>query len=891
MESSARITSTYRIQFSPLFKFSDASRLVPYLKEMGISHVYSSPIMEALPGSVHGYDVADFSRIREELGGEKHFEELNSSLRNAGIGWIQDFVPNHMAMDTRNPYIRDVLEKGMSSEFSALFDIYWDHPAFEDGKLCLPILDRPYYTELEDGNFSFHIAKGIVLRYKGTDIPLNPMTYGKLLGREVPPRALIYLSVYGGAMGGKNAPTGRADEVSGLHDLLEKLESAGKNMSLTDKVISMQNYSLRERLSTAFEINYRRFFAVNGLICLREEDAEVFWKVHEKLLSLLESGKIDGIRIDHADGLLDPGKYLRMLREATGNAYIVVEKILGRDEQLDNGWPVQGTTGYDFLGKVTSLMCSGPDLPGLHDAYTEFTGEEYEKNKTLHSLKLETVDSLFPAVLDIIAHAFWKALRRNPHGRGLTLHGTREAIREILAHTGIYRTYLSGSEHSERDRGELRAIIQKSSECRRDLSAYFDALEMAIDHFEETPEFGTAIQILQQYMPAMYAKPVEDRLFYIYNRLVSLNEVGANPFDWPVSVSDFHEFNRERRANFPLSMNALSTHDTKVSEDVRARICVLSEIPGEWMDAVQRWHRINSGLSASYKGSICPSANEEYYIYQLLLGSYPDSLEELGKYRERLLAHLVKSIREAGVHTGWDSPNPEYERLYTGFFTSILDSSRGREFLDGFRKMQNLVSYHGFLNSLSQKILQLTAPGIPDTYQGTEIWNFNLVDPDNRREVDFMRIEEIHRQVTGEFRHGPGVVGSYLRNYSDGRIKLLVSAVLLNLRKEMPEVFLEGNYVPVHVSGPHEGNVVAFLRKAGGKTLLVLVPRLTVSLGRMRIPAGKSVWAGDSISVPESADCDFEDVFTGRIRSLSSGSSVPVGDLMEDTPFCVMVSR
>lgn len=883
------VKSTYRIQFSPQFKFSDFLQLAQYMKELGISHVYASPIMEAVPGSVHGYDVTDFSQIREELGGEKNFNILNSSLKDMGIGWIQDFVPNHMAMDTRNPYIRDVLEKGRMSEFSGLFDIYWEHPAFENGKLCFPILDRPYFLELEAGNFSFAISDWLVLRYKGIDIPLNTVSYEKLLGQELSNKALNYFS---SRKADKNnqIDTSRVSNDDTLNKILEKLEKSGKNMELSDKVISEQKYSLRERISTTFEINYRRFFAVDGLICLREENNGVFDQVHKKLLSLVESGTIDGIRIDHVDGLFDPEKYLHKLRESAGNVYLIVEKILGNNESLDSSWPVQGTTGYDFLGKVTSLMTSGGNLADLHQIYTKFTGEQYDEIRTQYDLKLETINSLFPAVLDILGHTFWKALQRKPRGRGLTFRGIREAIREMLAHTMIYRPYLSGPHFFEKDSEILKTLIRRSADSRNDLSTYFDVLEIMVDHVADVHEYSTAIQVLQQYMPAVYAKPIEDRLFYIYNRLISLNDVGLNPFDQPASVDDFHDFIKKKMENFPLSINTLSTHDTKVSEDVRSRICVLSEIPSEWEKAVQDWHKINSRFSTVYKGNQCPSANEEFYIYQLILGSFPNSGEELEIYRERILNHLMKSIREAGVHTNWESPDTEYEEHYTNFVKSVLDGSGNPEFSDNFQYLQHLVSYHGFLNTMSQKILQLTVPGIPDTYQGTEIWNFNLVDPDNRREVDFKKITEMHRKVTEEFKRDPEVVRTYLEKYRDGRIKMLVVSVLLNLRKDNPEVFLDGNYLPVHVQGPHKDNIVAFLRSNGTKTILVLVPRLTLSLGRMILPVGSSIWSDDTVTVPDSVDSDFTDVFTGQHRHISSGSKINVGELMESVPFCVLVS-
>lgn len=891
MDGKSTVTSTYRIQFSPYFTFGDALQLVTYLKELGISHVYSSPIMEAVPGSVHGYDVTDFSRIRQELGGEADFKKLNKTLRENGIGWVQDFVPNHMAMDTRNPYIRDILEKGRGSPFAGFFDIDWDHPAFSGGKLCLPFLEKPYYTELKSGSFSFGLGNGIVLMYKDIEIPVSRSSYQLLLGSDLAAKAL---QMFQETEDGSVLPRPR-EYITDLEEMIleisEKLEISGKDINLVDSVVSMQNYSLRYWRSTAYETNYRRFFAVNGLICLREEDPEVFGKVHEKLLSLIRSGDVDGIRIDHVDGLFNPEGYLRNLREAAGDLYIIVEKILEQDESLNEDWPIQGTSGYDFLGRVTSLMCPVQNSHNLDTVYRDFSGYNYEESSIIYSSKLNAIDKLFPAVLDSITSSFWKGISKLPYGRDSTFHGMRDAIREILAHTPVYRTYITRGDPSGKGLTLLNSIIQVSRGFRPDLSSYFDAIEMFISQYNKLQDAGIAIQILQQYMPAILAKSVEDTLLFTYNRLISLNDVGINPFHAPNSVASFHDFNTSRMQNTPLSMNALSTHDTKLSEDIRARISVLSEIPLEWNKTVQYWHNTNSRYSAGNNGGLCPSKNEEYYIYQLLLGSYPFSDGEHGKYKERLLGHLIKSIREAAVSTNWEKPDHSYEKQYTDFVNALLDHSLNAEFVEDFMRMHSLVSFHGFLNSITQKILQMTSPGIPDTYQGTEIWNFNFVDPDNRRKVNFRNINDLHRKVMTEFALDRGVVGRYLNEYADGRIKLLVTSVILNLRRNNPDLFLKGSYLPILVEGPFSDNLVAFSRSFGKVSLLVVVPRLTTSLGRMQLPVGKSIWSGNFVIIPKTLSGSFEDVFTGRVQKPVEGGRIEIGELFSDAPFSVMISR
>lgn len=891
MEARNPVISTYRIQFSPAFTFRDAGGISTYLAELGISHLYASPIMEAIPGSVHGYDMTDFSRIREELGGETDFNALNSRLKDNGIGWIQDFVPNHMAMDTRNPYLRDILEKGRLSEFSRFFDIYWNHQAFQEGKICFPILHRPYYLELTGDNFSFGIENGLVLRYRNINIPLDPISYGKLLGRDLSTMALnFYSGKYRFNYGGTN-PSMKVDKNELEGKISEKLAESVNDRKLIDDVISMQNYSLRHWTSTAYEINYRRFFAVNKLICLREEDSEVFGEVHQKLLSLVSSLKIDGIRIDHVDGLFNPGKYLNKLRNLTGNVYIVVEKILEKEELLNGKWPVQGTTGYDFLGIVASVMCSPSGFHSLDTFYRKFVGEDFERGVTLYYLKLETMDRLFPGVLEIVANEFWKSMRRRPYGRDLTFQGMKNALREILAHSPIYRTYLPDEPSPASQIAILNSSIADARESKKGFSEYFDAFELFINSYARDRDALRAIQVMQQYMPAVYAKPIEDRLFYIFNRLISLNDVGINPFDEPVSPEGFHEFNKSRLKRNPTTMNTVSTHDTKVSEDVRARIDVLSEIPEELEKYVQEWHNINSALLAITNGKECPSRNEEYYAYQLLLGSYPVHKEELEKYGERILGHLVKSIREAGINTSWDEPDPAYEAQYSSFMNSLLDASINQRFIESFGKLQKVVSFHGFLNSISQKILQLTVPGVPDIYQGTEVWNFNLVDPDNRRKVDFQRLVDLQHTVRREFQRDHGVIASYLDKPGDGKIKMLVTTVLLTLRREMPEVFLYGSYIPIYADGPRKGNLVAFARSYEEKSVIVVVPRLTVSLGKMKLPLGNETWSGNSIKIPVGISGDFENVFTGRVHSLQPGVIVQMEDLLEQTPFSVLVLK
>lgn len=888
MNAGSEVISTYRIQFSPYFRFNDAIDLTDFLKEIGVSHVYASPVMEAVPGSVHGYDVTDFSRIRQELGGEEGFNELSKRLELQGIGWIQDFVPNHMAMDPANPYLSHVLTDGRKSRYAALFDIDWDHPAFSAGKVCLPVLEKPYVDELMSGNFSFFVKDGIMLKYMNMEIPLSEPSCEIILGRKLYERLGWILSENSEDTRRKTGEN-RDTHIEFLNEVARKLQKVNNDRKLIHEVLSLQNYILRYRGTTKYEINYRRFFAVNGLICLREEDPGVFEKVHEKILSLINTGKIHGLRLDHVDGLFSPVQYLRRLREVSGNAYIVVEKILERNEHLSSSWPIQGTSGYDFLREVTLLSFDARNSQKLDSIYREFTGNKMKWPDSIYLHKLEAIDSLFPAVLETVSQMFWKGIRSRSFGSGFTYPGIREALREILANIPIYRTYICPESPSENDKEILRSVIEVSKRNRPLITSELDAIEYYVRECDSDSEVSRTVQTLQQYMPAVMAKAVEDKLFFRYNRIISLNEVGMNPFDQDTSTKSFHNFNAVRMKNHPLSMNVLSTHDTKMSEDVRARINVLSEVPDEWKKLVELMHLRNPLLSGD-GGNKTISRNDEYYIYQILLGSYPLAEEEMANYRERLMGHIIKAVREAGIETNWETTDSKYEAALTGFVDSILNSNRESGFAVEFWDMYSTVSFHGSMNSITQKILQMMSPGIPDIYQGSEIWNFNFIDPDNRRKVDFQKIIRLHRNVVNEFQNDHGVIKSYLNDYGNSKIKVLLTSLLLNLRKTNPSLFLSGAYTPIQADGPLQENIISFSRSTGAKTLIVAVPRLTVSLRRMELPVGRQTWDGNYIKIPEFISGSFRDLFTDKQFDIKPGTKIEAGDLFAILPFTVLVS-
>lgn len=878
MGTTGTVVSTYRIQFSPYFRFSDAAGLAGYLESLGISHVYASPILEAVPGSVHGYDMTDFSRIREELGGEDSFVQLNGELRKHSIGWIQDFVPNHMAMDLNNPYLADVLSRGRSSEYSEFFDIDWNHWAIGSGKMALPVLGETYSAALSREMFSFVLRESICLEYGDGLYPVSPESLESLLGSDL---AREWLSHRGNGRGDPGVPEELKARVESA------LSEANSSPDRIDRALKLQHYSLRYWKSSANEINYRRFFAVNGLICLREERPEVFATVHGKILELAGSGYFDGIRIDHVDGLFSPAGYLRKLRSEIGGLYLVVEKILEQDESLDENWPVSGTTGYDFLSHVTPVFCSSGNSHGLDAVYSRFTGEEYREETMALESKRSVIASLFPGVMDNLAMLFWRELRRKPYGRDITFRGLLEALEELLVHMPIYRTYIDDGDPSSRGLKLLNSVIQAARSGRADLAPELTALETLINGYQEDETAAAALQTLQQYMPGIYAKSIEDRLFFTYNRLISLNEVGINPFHASNSVESFHNFNMARRSIFPTTMNVLSTHDTKLSEDIRARINVISEMPAEWEAVLAGLGSMNSRHRRKFNGKECPSRNEEYYFYQLLAGSLPLDGGDAGSYAERLKAHLLKSIREAGVNTSWGSPDRAYERQYTRFIDEALKSALPREIL----RFISTVVFHGCINSLSQKTLQMTCPGVPDIYQGTEIWNYSFVDPDNRREVNFHGISKALAALVSDQRPLDQKFGEYMKSYTDGRVKLFLTSRLLDLRKRFPDLFLSGTYSPVEASGRFHENLIAFSRKYGNTSLLVAVPRLTVELSRDRYPVGKEVWDGTSLNIPEELRRPMVNVLTGETLDLSGSETAEAGMVLNLSPVAVLLSR
>jgi (1->4)-alpha-D-glucan 1-alpha-D-glucosylmutase len=816
------IRATYRVQLHAGFTFDDAATLAPYLAKLGVSHLYCSPFLQAGPGSMHGYDVLAHDRLNDELGGEAAYERMCSALEAVGIGQILDIVPNHMAISSpqENAWWWDVLKNGPASACAHFFDIDWDPPESKLRQtILMPILGDHYGRVLERGEIRVD-ASGAepVVRYFDNVAPLSPASVEKFVG--------------GDAARGAERVNADADL---LHELLEA-----------------QHYRLSYWRTAMRELDYRRFFDINTLVALRQEHQEVFDATHELVIRLVREGKLDGLRVDHVDGLRDPGEYLDRLRAAAGDAYVIVEKILEPGESLPRSWPVDGTTGYDFLNRAAGLFVDPAGEAALTSTYAEFTGAPADYPAIVHEKKLLIETEVLASDVERLTALFSEICESTREYRDYTRHELREALREVLAAFPVYRTYVSPrTEPDPFDVAYVDEALERVAERRDDLDPELlrflgDILLLRRPGDAETE---LALRFQQTSGPVM-AKGVEDTAFYNYNRLVSLNEVGGSPAHFGTALDDWHRATEEAQASWPLAMLATSTHDTKRSEDVRARINLLSEIPDEWAAAVARWAAINE----RHRAGDLPDRNVEYLLYQTLVGAWPLDAE-------RALRYVEKASKEAKAHTSWINPSPDYDDALRAFVTSVLDD---RVFLADLEDFVGPLIEPGRVSSLAQVMLKLTAPGVPDVYQGTELWDLSLVDPDNRRPDDY----ESRAKLLWEL--DDLTAEAALERYDEGVPKMLVIARALGLRARFPDRF-RGAYRHIEASGPMAAHVVAFARR---EDLVAIVPRLVLGLG------GR--WDGTALDVPPG---NWTDVFTGATWS---GGHARLADLLGSFPVALL---
>jgi (1->4)-alpha-D-glucan 1-alpha-D-glucosylmutase len=809
--------STYRLQFRPGFGFAEATDLVPFLSDLGITEVYASPILQARRGSEHGYDVTDPLTLNAELGAWSEFDALVSALKRRGMGLVLDIVPNHMAACAENPYWADVLEHGRASEYARWFDIDWD--AAPDGKLTLPMLGKPYAEALRDGELRVGMdERGPCVRYYEHRLPLAPASRRAVLEGEPP-----------------------------------------------ERILAAQAYRLEYWRAGRHAINYRRFFDINELVGVRVEDPRVFAATHSLILRLVREGKVSGLRVDHIDGLRDPLAYLRRLAHAVPRRlkdfYIVVEKVLLGEETLPADWPVRGTTGYDFLHVANAAFVDAPGLERLERIYRGFTGVRDEYEDIVYTQKKRMLAELFPCEMQRLAKRLVAV-----SAPGLCEDECREAIREVTACLPVYRTYTRSFRLAPRDRATISTAIEAARVRNGSLSApALDCLrrvllleiprDLAPERRSEWLDFVLRWQQLSG--PAM-AKGMEDTAGYVYNPLVSLNVIGGSA--GAVSAAEFHRFNGTRLRRWPSALNATSTHDTKRSEDVRARINVLSELPDLWADCLERWSRWNALHKRTVRGEPAPSANDEAMLYQVLLGAWPLHAGEVACFRERMKRFVIKAAREAKQHTNWIAPDADYEAALVEFTARIMQPG---PFLIDFLRVQEHIAPFGAIGSLAQALLKIASPGVPDFYQGTLLWDFSLVDPDNRRPVDFRRRTEALDEIRSA--ESPELIESLVESWEDGRIKLYTIAKALGFRRARHELFRCGEYIPLAARGPAGDHVIAFARRLRGQWAIAAVPRFAAKLCGARNPfSAAGLWRGAFLQLPKGAPGRWTSVFTRK---------------------------
>jgi (1->4)-alpha-D-glucan 1-alpha-D-glucosylmutase len=906
--------STYRLQFHSAFRFVDGRDLVPYLSDLGVSDLYSSPRYKARRGSSHGYDIANPLRVNSELGTEEDFDEMALKLQHYSMGLLLDTVPNHMAASYENPWWMDVLENGQSSAYASYFDINW-HPAttkaafLQENRVLLPILGELYGDVLASGKLSLKIEDtGIYVRYYDARMPLDPKTYTVILRHcidhadglsEVPEllQALEKLP-HRDEPGTEQILERRRskdrikealwrcyqENADVKHAMDESLAFFAGSVDDLDGLLSQQAFRLAYWKIGYEEINYRRFFDINELVGLRVESPAVFENANRKILELARSGKVTGLRVDHIDGLWAPECFLKRLQAGTEGLYIVVEKILGRDEALPRCWPVAGTTGYDFLNALNGIFVDPVGLARLEEIYSRHSGNYLPFAELCYRSSKDVMNTLFRGDVNSLVHYLGAIAARHRQARDIRLSELLDLLVEVTACLPVYRTYVHAFTVSDSDRGYIERTLdlarrRTSTETISDAAFDFLRTVLLVEPPAYLAEFKQEwldfVMRWQQFSGPVMAKGLEDTAAYRHNSLLSLNEVGGDPLRErpPLQLSEFHEFNRKRLEEWPDTMNATATHDTKRGEDVRARLNVLTEMPDEWDRRLDRWMGWNSSRKTAVNGGLAPNAAEEILIYQTLLGAWPTVPDEIAGFPARVKEFLCKALREAKQNSSWLAPHEPYEHAVQDFVDRILADEE--QFRPDFLEFQETLRRLGARNGLSQVVLKIAAPGIPDFYQGTELWNYSLVDPDNRRPVDFKRriamLEGLRRR---EVEDRIALIRDLAANPLQDEIKLYVTYRALQFRKSHPALFAHGDYVPLTARGVHAERVCAFARCCDNRWLVVVAPRWT---------SGLDEWGGTELILPDGVPTEWKDVITGLIPP-----SFRVGDLLAEFPVAML---
>jgi (1->4)-alpha-D-glucan 1-alpha-D-glucosylmutase len=946
--------ATYRLQLNRDFTFAQATAIVPYLSALGISHCYVSPLLKARAGSMHGYDIVDHNSLNPEIGSPEDFDRFVNTLHEHGMGLLLDIVPNHMGvMGNDNAWWLDVLENGESSVYASYFDIDW-HPLKHElhGKVLIPVLHDHYGVVLESGELKlvFHQERGeFDASYHNHRFPVDPREYPRILQHctnasaakldEQNPDLLEFQSlitsfshlparyeISSERIAERNRDKeihkrrlaelcARAPQIAacilGAVELLNGNPADSASFEQLHELIKAQAFRLANWRVASDDINYRRFFDTNDLAAICTENEAVFEATHRLVFSLMADGKVDGLRIDHPDGLYDPRQYFERLKRGIAavvkNAedephYVVIEKILTGTERLPAEWPVCGTTGYDFANLVNGVFVDSSAAVSMDRICRNFVDDEIDLDALAYRCRKLIMRVGLASELNVLASQLTRIALSRRRTCDFTLNSLRDALTKVIASFPVYRTYIRADEVSDKDARYIRsAIATAKGRSPADDTSIFDFVgEVLLTSIADgqNPGYRTAVtnfaMKFQQITSPIMAKGLEDTAFYRYNRLVSLNDVGSDLHRFGITTPEFHAANQERLHDWPHTMLATSTHDSKRSEDVRARINVLSEISALWRLRVREWRRFNRSYKTVVNGRPAPSPNDEYLLYQTLVGAWPsqslNNSDDWKNFRERIENYMLKAIREAKQNTSWINRNAEYETAVSSFVGTLLKPGAQNRFLTDFLPFQRRVARIGLWNGLAQTLLKLTCPGVPDIYQGNELWDFSLVDPDSRRPVDYARRQQIFRSIRES---GSDPAKLLLGTPEDGRIKLYVTWRTLCLRQEQPDLFHQGEYLPLVVEGAKAGHVVAFARKSTTSSVLVVAPRLIAGLlnDMDAPPIGDRVWEDTQVLLPFcSCPKKYRNVFTGETvdpQKSEGGEKITLSKILGEFPVAV----
>lgn len=869
-------SSTYRVQFNRNFNFSHLASIADYLEDIGITAIYASPILQAAKESEHGYDGIDVSVINNELGTLEELEVLSATLRKKGISWIQDIVPNHLAFDTNGTWLKDVLERGINSPYAKYFDIDWDHPFYQN-KLMIPFLEAPLAQCMQENKLKLEFdGRAFFFIYSIHRYPVSFETYPLLLSGVFEDESNTVNAAVSALLNNTNADVehwsnlkesllSQLSEQQTMERIAQRVKMINDDTSLFMAAMSTQHYVLTHHVESHTQINYRRFFNVNGLICLRMEDEVVFQAYHQLIHQLYEKGIIHGLRIDHVDGLKDPKTYIDRLRQLFGkNCYIIVEKILDIKEHLPENFDIQGTSGYEFLSYINQVLTDSRGAEQLLKVYNRYAPKFNDYDAIVYNNKLDNLVTYLNGEWDNLLRLLLSLNLIDD--QEIKMADLKMALGAFMAGFPVYRAYINQLPLEEADMAMVEEGFTRALKKYRALHYELGVLRELFNPHEDptrTTNRLLFIQRLMQFTGPLAAKGVEDTTFYQYNALISHNEVGDQPCLLGIPVKEFHEKMEERQQKNPLSFNCTSTHDTKRGEDGRIRINIISELADEWTNLVKRWQAINEPFRKQAGPVKAPVVNDEYFLYQAIVGGFPEDLQVTDEFRERTKKYFIKVLRESKLMSDYVNPNTAYEEATIEFIDHLLNPKHS--FLPAFQPFVERIIHYANIYTMVQIIIKTTSPGIPDIYRGCELWDISYVDPDNRRPVDYDLRRRLLAEMKRKKKESPAAVLSWANdNYIIGAEKFLVTREMLLLRKQKPELFIEGEYIPVYAEGEGNRVVISYLRHFKNEWLMVVLPLGVVS--------DKS--KGLTLKLPAAAPRKWKDVFTEEIIT---------GDTMETT--------